>query len=315
MKIKARLFVFLALFALAILPSINFALNHDSKKQWSQWWSKTALYNFDSVLPYVSQVFYQIGVSISPSNVVIGKNGWLFLGDAHEQSITRQRADFASDHSVEVSKIKSSSVSRAEWLNAKGVQQFLLIICPDKSTVYNDQLPNWAMPTDSTFTDRVVLQSQAQYLDTRLALKTARSRYAEPLYFKTDTHWNKLGGWIAYLALGRRLLPLEPNLVWFSDDNIKKSIVPRVPGDLANFLRMTQKLQDTQVAIDIDKVSTSVGEHYLLEGNVDIKNGNLAGQVAQKVDPLIFINSKDALNKKRVLWLHDSFGDAMGSYM
>jgi alginate O-acetyltransferase complex protein AlgJ len=315
MKIKSRLFILFAILIMAIIPVINYKSNYISKKELHDWLNKTTLYNFDSILPYVSQVLYSFGISIAPNYVVIGKNDWLFLGDTHEQSITRQRHGFALPNATLAQQIGGLSKSRAEWLKTKGVAEYVLIVSPDKSTIYNDQLPNWAKPTEHTFTDYVITQSKNNYLDTRSIFKAAKKAYQEPLYFKTDTHWNNLGGWIAYLALAQRLSQSRPELYWFSDKDIVKSIIPRDAGDLANFLRMEKILKDTQIDIKIDNISAQVGEHFLLENINLAKNANSSERVTQKIEPLITIKSKTALNNKKVLWLHDSFGFAMEPFL
>jgi alginate O-acetyltransferase complex protein AlgJ len=315
MKIKARLFVIFALFALAIMPAINFKFIDISKKESQDWLNKTTLYNFDHILPYVSKVFYFFGISIAPNYVVIGENDWLFLGDTHEQSVTRQRDGFTLPNAALAQQIGALSKSRFEWLKTKGVTEYLLLVGPDKSTIYNDQLPGWAKPTERTFTDHVIIQSSNLYLDTRADFKAARTAYQEPLYFKTDTHWNNLGGWIAYRALAQRLSPLHPELQWFSDKDIVKSTIPRDAGDLANFLRMEKILKDTQIDIKINKMSTQVGEHFLLENINQVKNTNSTDNKTQRIEPLTIIKSKTALNHKKVLWLHDSFGFAMEPFL
>jgi alginate O-acetyltransferase complex protein AlgJ len=315
MKIKARLFIFFALLIMAIMPAINYSTNTAPKKDWKERFSKTELYNFDSVLTLFSQRLYPFGISVAPDFVTVGRDSWLYLGDAHEQSLTRQRSGFAQANLSVAEIIASKTTDRAKWTKNNGVSEFIILVAPDKSTIYSDYLPNWAKPVPNTFTDSVIRLSSSTYHDTRDDFRAARKKYSEPLYFKTDTHWNNLGGWVAYRSLAQRMASTQPELQWFTDSNIKKSVIKRDPGDLANFLRGTKNLADFQVVIDIDKVSPQVGEHYFKEIAESVESKNLALFTAQKLDPLILITSKTALNSKRLLWLHDSFGFAMEPFV
>lgn len=315
MKIKTYLFIFCALLMMAIMPVVNYFTNNTPKKEWKEWFNKAELYNFDFVLTQFSQRLYPFGISVAPNFVTVGRDSWLYLGDAHEQSITRQRSGFAQANVSVAQIINSKAAVRAQWSKNKGVSEFIILLAPDKSTIYNDYLPKWAKPVPDTFADSVVQLSNGVYHDTREDLKAARKKYTEPLYFKTDTHWNNLGGWVAYRSLAHRMAQSQPELQWFTENNIKKSIVKRDPGDLANFLRDTKNLADFQVVIDIDKVSPQVVEHYLKEIPASVENKNLAAVSVNKTEPLILITSKTALNQKRVLWLHDSFGFAMEPFV
>jgi alginate O-acetyltransferase complex protein AlgJ len=314
-KTKTQLFVFFALLIMAIIPTINYKTHSVQKIEWRQWINKAALYNLDFILSKLSPIFHQIGISIAPNFVTVGKDSWLYLGDAHEQSLTRQRNGFAETNLAVAQTIVSTALARDRWLKSNAVSEFIVLLAPDKSTIYSDHMPNWAKPVPNTFTDSVVQQSNGIYLDTRSDLKAARQKYSEPLYYKTDTHWNNLGGWVAYRSLAQRLARSHPELQWFTESHIKKSISPRPPGDLASFLRDTTNFTDFQVEIEIDKISTQVGEHYFNEIPTSIESKNLAAFSAEKIKPLILVTSKYALNSKRVLWLHDSFGFAMEPFV
>jgi alginate O-acetyltransferase complex protein AlgJ len=319
MKTKARLFIFFALLITSIIPVINFYTNTIFKKNWQEWFSKAELYQSDFMLTDLSKRIYPLGISVAPNFAIVGEDDWIYLGDAHEQSVTRQRSGFADSNLTLAKTINSVASERDQSLKNQGVSEFIILVAPDKSTVYNDYLPNWAKPVTHTFTDTVMQQTKvygkSTYLDTRSDFKQARSKYSEPLYFKTDTHWNSLGGWVAYRSLAHRLSQSDTTLNWFVDKDIVKSTMSREAGDLANFLRMEKILKDSQIDIKINNISPQIGEQYLNEisNPTEYKNPNVL--VSKKLEPLTLITSKNALNKKKVLWLHDSFGFAMESFI
>jgi len=88
MKKKIYIFLFLVFLILTALPIINFKAGKLSP---DNWWKLSSLYNMDSILPTVGKIGYKLGVSISPSQVIIGKEGWLYLGDQYGASISNKR--------------------------------------------------------------------------------------------------------------------------------------------------------------------------------------------------------------------------------
>ena len=313
MKKKAYLFVCLALVVLTVVPVINCKLG--TEKKGYQWWSRTVLYNFDFALPYLSNLFYPIGISIDPNQAIIGKDGWLYLGDQEANTITvgRRGANFKDVKTART--IGFTTKAWEQWLRLKGVSLYRVVICADKSTIYPEFLPDWARPTTASVTDVLLTNaSPGLFIDTRPALIAAKSQFSEPIYYKTDTHWNNIGAWVAFRAFTMELARTEVGLRWLSEQLISVSkVAPRSGGDLAKLLWMKDILQDSEVSIEIASEHAIETEQYDFEtGRLTFSGGNPAVQAPKH--PLL-VKSKYALNQKRVLWLRDSFGTSMAPFM
>ena len=313
MKKKAFLFVCMALLVLIVAPVINFKLG--TEKEGYKSWSRTVLYSFDFALPYLSRFFYTLGIYTNPNQVIIGKKDWLYLGDQYEKTITVTRRG-ANLKDVEASRtIGLSTKSWEQWLKHKDVSLFQVMLGPDKSTVYPEFLPDWAQPVTYSAADTLLANvSQRVYVDTRSALIAAKSQFLEPLYYKTDTHWNNLGAWVAFRAFAKDVDRKERGLLWLSEQQVRVSKVnERYGGDLAKFLRMTEMLGDSEVVIEIVSDVPIETEQYDFETGHLIASGGNPLVIAPR-HPLL-VKSKNALNQKRVLWLRDSFGTAMAPFM
>jgi len=200
-------------------------------------------------------------------------------------------------------------------LKLKGVRSYQLMLAPDKATIYPEFLPRWADPAaDSATSELLANVGQELYVDTRATLLEARSRFSVPLYYKTDSHWNRFGAWLAFRAFSINFSKKESGLRLLSDEQVRVSkISERGGGDLANFLRLKEVLRDKEVSVDI------VGENPIETEQYDFETGQLKASggnpgIMPPRRPLL-VKSKHALNNKKVLWFIDSFGYAMAPFM
>ena len=315
MKKRVLIFLGLACLILSTVPAINLVsgnvIHHDKK----HWWLRSVLYNVDFFLVHSNRLLYAAGISPVPHQVVIGKDGWLYIGDGYGDAISVARrgatpADIAASEEV-------GAAVRAweEWFARKQVSLYKLILFPNKETIYPEFLPDWVQPASASAADTLLAHlPRGSYVDTRPALRSARSVFSEPLYYRTDTHWNKLGAWLAFAAFSRELARSEPGLRLLSDRDIRVlSVAERAGGDLANLLRIRKILRDSEVGIEITGEKQVEIEQYSFATGQRVAYDSNPQNRAQKT-PLL-LKTKNALNQKRVLWLHDSFGVAMAPFM
>lgn len=316
MKKRVFIFVWVALLALAVLPVINLNTGSSLQKNTQhQWWQEPALYNLDFASTLLSRFFYPHGISTNPDQVLIGKEDWLYLGEQYGNTISGKRRGTTVEDAEVARIIAHATHSWSQWLNLKGVSTFRVMLGPDKGSIYPEFLPDWAQPVAESATDTLLANvSQELYVDTRLALKAAKSQFSELLYYKTDTHWNSLGAWVAFQAFQTDIARTEAGLRLLTEQDVRISNVnERQGGDLAKFLRLKEMLWDNEVAIDIMSESPIETEQYdFATGRLKYSGGNPEIHTAQR--PLL-VKSKNALNNKKVLWLRDSFGTAIAPFM
>ena len=313
MKKNVLIFVCAALLALMVIPAVNLTIANGEKNE--KWWSRSVIYNFDFAVAYLARVFYPLGISINPNQVVIGKEGWLYLGDMYAESISVKRRVATAEEIKDVKEIARCSEEWKEWLTRKGVRLYKIMICPDKDSVYPEFAPNWAWPVAGYATD-VLLDnvSRESHIDARPELIKAKDQFAEDLYYKTDTHWNRLGAWVAFCAFGREIKRTETDLKWFSKEEARVlKTKERRGGDLAKFLRMAGMLSDIEARVKIIGGNPIETQRYDFEtGRLTASGGN--PHIAPPMRPLL-VRSKHALNNRKVLWLRDSFGTALSPFM
>ncbi|MBY0572713.1 MAG: hypothetical protein K2P84_03445 [Undibacterium sp.] len=320
MKKMAYRFVLSFLILIAVVPAINLGLKILRHQSNTITWNKAALYSLDFALPWISNIFYQAGISLAPDQVVIGKDDWLYLGDRYANELSVTRTGASPQDIVAVQKIGIATKAWADWMHGHGVQAFKIMLFPTKQTIYPEFLPAWVKPATHSAADTLLSNTApGVYVDTRAAVKAAKEHFSVPLYYKTDSHWNSLAAWIAFAAFTKELNRVEAGMQFFAAEDAEVAAVnERIAGDLANFLGMTAILHDKDVYIKVlgttqfdqlqiptEQYDFNSGKLLASEGNPQIATPRLA----------MLIKSKKALNQKRVLWLHDSYGVAVTPYM
>jgi len=210
-----------------------------------------------------------LGISSHP-DVVIGKNGWLFY-DA-EQQLT----DYRGLHPLtdaEVQKALRALEGRVELL-AQIKIPYLLVLIPNKHTVYPEYLPDrFRRVTPRTRIDQIVNALKASgrvpFVDLRNTLLAAKT--TDTMYFSHDTHWNQRGAFLGYrevMQTVRRWLPTVPIL---DDEAVRNEIGPIKEHDLANFLVLSWYFQEKTPLVSVRTPKGAKDKRYdpLVQGLID----------------------------------------------
>jgi hypothetical protein len=151
---------------------------------------------------------YRLFGTSASSKVVIGKQGWLFLGNINpyfdEIDYYRNLKPFTFG---ELRYWQALLEERRNWLKRRGIE-YVFVIAPAKSTIYPEYMPTAVkkINAQSRF-DQLIAHmhaySRLRVLDLRPALWQAKK--TRPTYYATDTHWNDWGGYVAYGEIIRQL--------------------------------------------------------------------------------------------------------------
>jgi len=267
------------------------------------------LLNFDFMLYRLNKSLYKFGISLSPGNAIIGYDEWLFLGDNYSSTRTVTRRGLTPNDLEIGSKISKGAVAWDQYLKSKGVQLYRVMVAPNKGTIYPEFLPNWAKPATQSATNALINSvSDTIYTDLRRPLLEAKKFYHDKLFRRTDTHWTSLGAMVGFLSFSKRLQISDSSIRWPSDEQLKLlRIDKKQGGDLARFLRLEKDLPDIDPIIDINFGHPLTSQHF------DFKTG--ASVKPDENISIVYVFTEGALNKKRLLWLRDSFGTAVSPFM
>ncbi|MFZ4632089.1 MAG: alginate O-acetyltransferase AlgX-related protein [Patescibacteria group bacterium] len=134
-------------------------------------------------------------------DVVIGKDGWLFYDSRVKGDI-----GFSSFYGKSLYNKNELAIIKKNLLNLKNKLKeknigLVLVMAANKESIYSEYLP------DNILSKRGVTSKADQinqiskeigliYVDTRPLLLAAKKDYVQPLYYKGDTHWNDLSGFL-----------------------------------------------------------------------------------------------------------------------
>lgn len=195
--------------------------------------------------------FHGLGAD-TDGNVVIGKDGWLFLRPDGDRNFIAYRGlnPLSED---ELTAWQQLLERRNAWLKAHGIP-YLVVIPPDKQTIYSEFLPGEYAPIRKiSRLDQLIARLRESHSPVRLIDLRAALIAAKPtarLYHKTDTHWNDAGAFVGYgviMGAVREMLP-QWNIIPQTRDDFVVSPISSEVGDLARMMDMPDQYPDAGYA-------------------------------------------------------------------
>ncbi|WP_200553617.1 DHHW family protein [Kosakonia sp. LAM2021] len=308
---KKHVFTFLIVSALmlTLLPIYNF-LNWN--KGLTEYIKTSQYYKLDSVTAPVSKILSTYGISLFPDQVIVGRNGWLYLGDQESNTVSNRRKGATKNDIENAQKISVSVQQWNDFFMENGVKKFKILVGPDKESIYGEYLPQWARPAEYRQVSAILdADKKGIFVDPTKYLIEQKSKYKEPLYYKTDTHWNALGGWLAFSYFMKNVFNDES----YRSENTGKYTgwQNKAGGDLSRFLRTENFTIDHYQEVDVlSKESLDIEKYDFATDSLISKSVNVLIDAPSK--PIRVVSSK-ARNNAKVLWLRDSFGTAMSPFM
>lgn len=214
-------------------------------------------FGFRKTLLIGNYLFKYVLLGVSPSNdVVAGKNGWLFYAGNAEIEDCRHITRFSQE---QLHRWSVNYNLKKKWLEQQGIQ-YLLVIAPNKSSVYPEYLPNALKSVrDVSALDEFITymqkNSEVDVIDLRESLISAKA--GEAVYFKTDTHWNNYGAFVAYLEIMKAVTTWFPNLKYLKVADFKIDKKPSPAGDLAGMIGGQELMSDYQYHFEPKKAFTA----------------------------------------------------------
>lgn len=313
MKLKSLCLILTALLVASLLPIINAAQGNITKASFSS--AKLAIehaYRTNYVTGLLNSIRVRVGYSSAPEQAIVGKNGWFYLGDRYAKSISVHRGMLLpSPDKFEISGNRRLFIrDLAKKYGAKGTY---FMIAPNKESVYPENLPEWANPKGAqTFTKKLFRENDPTFLNILPAMTAAKAKYPQPIYLKTDSHWNDIGAWEGYKELARIVSKDIPGVRFLSDSDVQINLDRTGPGgDISAFLFLRDMVSEQRPSVSaLSRTSIEVSDFET--GKVNYTGIN---RTIETNDTPILVKSSSPLNSERVLWIRDSFGVAMSPFI
>jgi hypothetical protein len=170
-------------------------------------------FGFRSKLVQLCNCYRVLGLGLSTCPyVVLGKHGWLFVDSDASIDDHAGKSPFSDE---ELEAWRRIVEERRDWLAQRGIAS-LLVVAPNKESIYPEFVPDDRGPAGRTRLDQLLAylqsRSDAAVLDLRPALLAAKASENGNIYQRRDTHWNDRGAFAASRAICDALRPSSPNL-------------------------------------------------------------------------------------------------------
>lgn len=242
---------------------------------------------------------YYFTGTLDSTEVVLGRENWLFYSSTQDGDPI---ADYEGHTVLDEDTITKWMVHTQQEMERLGAQ-FVLVLPPNKEQVYPEYMPARYHQAQESAVDRLTARLEEAGINVanpKQALLEAKSKYQ--VYYKYDTHWNQLGGYIgarqALEKVGISLAPLEERTI---TSQLLTPIRHYCAGeDLASILAIDWPYQD-----DLE---------YTVEGTAEIDWENLARRQEGPADEhrnMTIYTNPDAPRPEIVMLIGDSFRSAM----
>lgn len=304
MKKNLLTFIIVGVVSLIAIPTANISLSVKRNLEINISNIK-GLYTLDAIIGEINLFYKQYEVSSDNNVVITGKDGFLFLGNNYDR-VTDLHRGFLNKNdeiSITVPELKN----KQDYFDQLSIDS-AFIIAPDKYTTYRDKLPSWLITTDDTPVYQFLSRADEAGLKT-LFLKDYIKNDELLTFYKTDTHWNTYGAYLGYNATIDFL-----NTSYGS--NIKKVSAPvfllteRHGGDLSKFAKYSNSVTDYEAEFDKSDLSQITKCSYNISEMKHYGCINETNSFSYTNDQAFYTKNENALNKKKILYLKDSFGTA-----
>jgi len=162
-KKSTQYFLLLSIVLMSILPIANtlIFLVFSKNNQTLLDLDKKQLFSTDNIESYVNYSAYkQFNISLVNNKVIIGKDGFLFLGNDSGRVLDKTKGVFRpSKKEIELWSDKLKDLQ--DWYENQGIK-FVIVIAPNKHSIYPEKLPHWMEYHGKTITDDIVEQSNTK---------------------------------------------------------------------------------------------------------------------------------------------------------
>lgn len=278
--------------------SLSFAKEYELYKLYSQDYIASCAHQGVQRFKTPDIVSYDNPSGAVVGDIAIGDDGWLFLAEGAN--------DFIKFFTVDDAKTKPlidqwvDRIRDRQTRLAKSKIKYMNIFIPEKLSVYYDRLP-WSLDPQKSPGRSFFRQAPESLRDINVNLFGifASIKNERQLYYKTDSHWNHVGAFLAYQAICHKLdIKFDPELLK------RPSHSGEIVLDLGSKLSPPRKeratfhhfVMNAELAQDGDLVKYKKETNRLNDGGLHVGS-------------LVHYKNSKARTKRRAILFGDSFSE------
>jgi len=273
-----------------------------------------------NISPEIALWLYKKDVSVRPDYLVVGRNGWVFLGDRFQSVVTKSTGGYAVHEPAVFERWSSQLKQRQDWLERNGIKS-IFVIAPNKHSIYPEKSPPWLAFGLSNVTRKLVdrgVDKGVYLVDPTEAILSEKKNMGW-LYNRSDTHWTFPGAFVSYGEVMLQLKDFYPDLksltgddVFFTQKLIRDEGITKFLGFPKSQRGIADRVYEYRFSTTIEKYCVStINEYFIWESACEANEPlSATGDRSRAVQ----IDNAYALNELSVLIVEDSFGAAPAEY-
>jgi hypothetical protein len=281
------------------VPPLNFPHVRSFAKKFDQYYKENFGGRNALFYAYSRWKLNVLGESPLPEKVVVGKNGWFYLGNSYNNVINQHRGlqPLSADSAQYIT---NHLLKRQQELALQGIRLYVMV-APDSHSIYPEFLPDrmGASPAPSRLDalKQAIQQTDLPFIDVRDTLISTKPHHV--VYNKTDTHWNDYGTMIGSATLLERIRQDQPTIPPMQSSDFRIEQQKGVGGDLVRMLTVQDEQKDP-IYYYIQPSGSRTARQVATEPN------NLSGFPSTR-----FISS----GRGKLLFIGDSFSHSMMQFL
>lgn len=229
------------------------------------------------------------------SQAVLGKNRWLYLSSDNTIEDYRHLNPLPS---ADIQVVKNYLENAHARLSRQGID-FLVVVPPNKQTIYPENLPDAFRPVDGIThfeqLQQAMKESPVHLLDLAPVLRKEKAKGYD-VFLKTDSHWSDTGAFNAYSATCEQLKQWFPKIRPLTAEDLKTSPAVLTETDLPAMMGLEQSYPEHAVRLrPIHEQSSPTNFKVLGESNPLYRRESTSRQPEGEINRvLIFCDSFSA---------------------
>jgi alginate O-acetyltransferase complex protein AlgJ len=296
---------------LAAKPAFSLKTIDSYPAAYEKWYNDHFLWRSSILRWHHLMSYFIFSKSPIPQKVAIGKDGWLFETD-------KERAFFIGAFTrsdEDIKKLIDELRDRTETYAKMGIK-FYVLLAPMKQEIYPEKLPAYYRRSpNGTLTDKITAAIKKDpainFIDCKAEL--LEQKKTQHVYYKTDNHWNELGGYYAYKTIINRLSLDFPALKPIPLTHIQFKKELRTGGNLATMMGLDFHLYEEHFSPKIlqSKATAAAKRNYPVPpGFVKVAEYEMGFEQADKALPkAVFI--RDSYGEDLIPYLKENFSRSL----
>jgi len=257
----------------------------------------------------LTKFYFYLKQNPIPNRAVAGEKGWLYVGNDDYSNSILESKNIINFSNREIKILKTKINKLHKWFSNNDID-FYIAVPPNKLSVYGEFLPVIGNPKQRKKSEQlgsVCEQLGVKHLNMLDGIVVNND---EPLFLKTDSHWNDMGAYIGYKNLIEKMKLEHPNLNIIPIDSLNKKSKILQKQDLARMLKKNVPEKTTIFEIKNSKAK-KIKNQLQVPKTYSYKPDTYEQRFKSDVNNLKVLIFRDSFTNALMKFIKETFGETV----